>query len=467
MNENSDVTKVLIAHITEDRRGAEELRDQLLLYGANRLECILWEESRQNRLEELKQKIKDTDLLLLLVVSWSVDDGDWGWLQWATAMSWSMSNGNGHVSRILLHNKSLTPPQCIQVAIENSFNSEVNRIKKFLEYFFGSPEFTQDRRSINENLVGNIQELYRISGEISSLFPEPPSSSPPDVYQTTFPEVITLTVDNPRSLIRENLFQNIRVEGDLKSLFLLLSLSDCDWTPQYSWTLQDIVDNLPLDNSQVWIEELADSIFSAHCGRVPKVVQSTYRRADGKLFKPILYRQSKTDNSEKFTVLFVEQISEGWVDNAPTVPLATLLTASILGARLQWALCAKYLPQLDDLQRGGTDAIRRKLREIQFSFDNIEEDARIRGQGEAPGQRNRDRLRDSFDSEDERQTIVNNMSEQEQHKQTLRNTDTQGEVNQNDVNNFRIALTELERLNKIVTAMVARRYSQLLDQNPF
>jgi hypothetical protein len=401
MNENNNVTKILIAHITEDRRGAEELKTQLLIYGANRLECLLWEESTLNPLEELYQKIRDTDLLLLLIVSGSVDSGDWGWLQWATAMSWRIED-NGHVSRILLHNRSVRPPQCIQVAINHSFNSDVDRIREFLRYFFGSDEFTQDRRPINSNLIENNVQLDVLSRNISSLFEPPPSSAS---VETTFPKAFTftLTVDNSGSLTRENLVQNICIEPQTPLVMEIFDLQDG------IWPLNHIVNNLPPNNSQGWIEELADSIFSAHCGNLPRVVQSTFRANNGKLFKPILYGQRKTDNSENFTVLFVEQISEGWVDNAPTVKLATLLTASILGARLQWALCAKYLPQLNDWQSSSTETIQKKLREIQFSFNNIEEDARIRGQGEAPGQQNRDRLRDSFDSENERRVIVSNL----------------------------------------------------------
>jgi hypothetical protein len=461
VNGNNNVTKILIAHLTEDRSAAENLMAQLLTYADERLECLLWEENRQNRLEELRQNIEDTDLLLLLVVRGSVDNGDWGWLQWATSISWSRRDG--HFYRILLHNTSLTPPLCIQVAINRSFNSSAGAIQDFLRYFFDSTDFTQDQRPLNPILVGDIQQLEDLSTDISLLFPESSHGDPefPDDYYPnpeviiTFSIAITLTVDTSISLTRENLSQNIRIQAQTSGAMAIFGFLDN--VGRRKW--KDIVNNLPQNNSQGWIEELEDSIFLAHEERVPQVVQLTFRAHDGRLYKPILYKRSKTNNSENFTVLFVEQISEGWV-NAPNVSLATLLTASILGARLQWEICDRYLLQLDAWQSGDTETIKRNLREIRLSFDNIEEDASIRGRGEAPGLQNIDRLRDSFDSENERQTIVNNMREQEQHKQTLRNADTQDNVNE-----VKSALTQLERLNKIVTAMVAKRYSQLLNEN--
>lgn len=457
-NEENNLTKVLIAHTAKDRRAAENLQDQLSPFGGSRLECLLWEENKQNRLEDLKNRIYETDLLLLLIASEFVDHEDWNWLQWAIAMSWSMSNG--HVSRILLHNTSIKIPQCIKVAIEHSFKSENDEIKEFLKYFFGSTEFTQDKKGLNKNLIRQNNQLKALSEAISPLFER--NQAIVEFKQATFPKVITLIVENPDGLTKENLSQEICIQSQNSGSLEIFGLADTPPRGKTSWSWKDIIDYLPMGNSQKWVEELEESIYLAHSGRtIPRRVQSTFRSSDGRLFKPILYsRENWTDKSERFTIIFVEHISEGWVYNAPNISLATLLTALILGSRLQWEVCNNYLPQIDRWQREGIEAIQKALQQVKNSFENIEEDAKIRSQGEAPGQRNEDRLRDSFKSEDEKQIIASNLLEQEKYKQTLRSADTQ-----NNVNEVRIALTELSRLNGIVTAMVARRYSQLLNEN--
>ncbi|MEH2236883.1 hypothetical protein [Nostoc sp.] len=282
--------------------------------------------------------------------------------------------------------------------------------------------------------------------------------------QQIFPKAITLILENHKDLNRENLSQKIRVQAQTSGSLEIFGLIDPHPWINNNWTWEQIVKNLPSDSNQGWVRELEDSIYLAHCGRQePSVVQWTFQSSDGRLFRPILYgMENGRDGSERFTVLFVKHISEGWVNNAPNIQLATLLTASILGARLQWEVCDSYLLQLDTWQGMGTEAIRKGLQKVKVSFENIEEDAKIRGQAEAPGQRNKDRLRDSFDSEEERLTIAKNMSEQEPHKQTLCNAD-----HQENVDEVKFALIELARLNKIVIVMVAKRYFQLLNDNSF
>ncbi|MEH2457514.1 hypothetical protein [Nostoc sp.] len=282
--------------------------------------------------------------------------------------------------------------------------------------------------------------------------------------QQIFPKAITLIVENPDGLTRKDLSQKIRIQAKTPWSLEIFDRNDTRPRSNDNWSWEEIVNNLPSDSNQGWVRELEDSIYQAHCGIwESSLVQWTFQSSDGRLFRPILYgMENGRDGSERFTVLFVKHISEGWVYNAPNIQLATLLTASILGARLQWEVCDKYLPQLDTWQPMGTEAIRKGLQKVKVSFENIEEDAKIRGQAEAPGRSNKDRLRDSFDSEEERLIIAKNMSEQEQYKQTLCNADKQ-----DNVDKVKDALIQLARLNKIVTTMVAKRYFQLLNDNSF
>ena len=461
MNGDDNITKVLIAHITEDRGIAENLRDWLLVYGGNRLKCLLWEENKQNRLENLKDKICKTDILLLLVASAVVDDEDWSWLQRSLTMSCSMENG--HVSRILLHNKALTLPSYIKAVEYHSFKSGIDEIKKFLKHFFGSTDFTKDQKELNQHFTQQDTHLDDLSKTISLWFQE---TQPPFISnQETYLKAIILIVENPDRLTKENLSQEIRICPQTPGSLGIFGMDDFPPRRSNNWSWEEMVNRLPPENSKGWLVELEESIYKAHCGirGEPSVVEWTFQSSDGRLFRPILYRmENGRDGSERFTVLFVKHISEGWVNNAPNIQLATLLTASILGARLQWEVCANYWPQLDTWQRNGIEAIQKGLRKVKVSFENIEEDAKIRGQAEAPGWSNKDRLRDSFDSEEERLTIAKNMLEQEPHKQTLCNADKQ-----NNVDKVRDALTELARLNNIVMVMVAKRYSQLLNDNSF
>lgn len=459
MNSHDSVTKVLIAHITKDRGVAEDLERHLLDFGGERLECHLWcEDNRQSTLEDLQNKIHETDLLLLFVANGFVNDEDWGWLQSATIMSRFMSNG--HAARILLHNTTLTPPKCIRVAVNRYYSSAVDEIRNFLRYFFGSGDFTQDRQALNKRLIeNNTQQVNNLAGSINLLFPQTNSSPRLDTFQ----KAITLIVDNSDCLTRENLAQEIRIQSQTPGSLGIFDLAETRPGTNDNWSWED----LPSDNTQGWLIELADFIWEAHCGRrrEPPVIQSTFQSSDGSLYKIILYEKKNCrDGSERFTVIFVRHFSVEWVNNAPNVSLSTLLTASVLGGRLQWEVCDTYLPELNNWQRIGQERIgqeriRKRLQQVKVSFENIEKDAEFRNRNEARAVRNEVRLRNSFESRDEQDIIRQNMLEQEQYKQILLNADTQDNIDE-----VRDALTKLKSLNVIVMDMVGRRYSQLLTQ---
>lgn len=280
----------------------------------------------------------------------------------------------------------------------------------------------------------------------------------PTNLQYTFQKKITLIAENPGIITRENLSRELRCEPKTKSSWEMLDLIDTPSGGNNNWRWEDLVNHLPLEDSQRWSEQLMEAIYLAHLGTIPRVVQLTFRSPVGKLYRPVLDEiEILSDGSKRFTVIFEELISEGWVYNAPNLSLATLLTALDLGARLQWGVCRKYLRQLELCQQEGTSSIERILRRIELSFASIEDDAELRRQGETPDQnlRNEDRLRDAFDSE-EQDTIALNLSEQWQHKETLLNASNQGDIDQ--VIN---ALTELYRLNEIVMRMIIKRFGEL------
>ncbi|GAX45280.1 hypothetical protein NIES4075_63010 [Tolypothrix sp. NIES-4075] len=233
-----------------------------------------------------------------------------------------------------------------------------------------------------------------------------------------------------------------------------------------SWSLENILQRLSQEKDQRWVDEFQKSVYlAAKQGSPPQEVISTLQSFDGKLFTTIFdsKKTSPNDRSVEFIIIFHEKISLGYVENAPNQVLATLETAKQLGPRLNWGVCDKYLPKVENCQREDLQTINIILREIKNSFNYIEQDAEIRRQGEASNTSNKDRLRNCFESEDERRIIEDNLSQQQKYKDILTTLDNYHNLDEakDALNQVRTALIELKPLNKIVMRMVEKLSFQL------
>ncbi|NMG20494.1 effector-associated domain EAD1-containing protein [Brasilonema bromeliae] len=320
-----------------------------------------------------------------------------------------------------------------------------------------------------ESNPGNLK-LQNIARELSSSSATIPSENmigSRNRNEYIFPDTIVLCVDNLDNITKENLLERTRVLPRKPGSLKLFGLIDTPSVENENWRLKDLLKNLPQEINRKWLEELVKSVYSALKGeldpnryeRNPQEV-STFQSSEGKLFRPILYKRKRSidDRSIEFTVIFEEHISRGYVENAPNLAYATLVTAFILANRLQLEVCNKYLPMLDDWSQEVSEVIRTRLQEVRISFEYIEEDAERRRKGEAINKNNKDRLRDSFESKDERTTIESNLSVQQRYKNILLQADTR-----HNIDEVRVALTELKRLNKIVLRMIIQRLSGFYD----
>ncbi|MBW4625317.1 MAG: hypothetical protein KME49_07395 [Brasilonema octagenarum HA4186-MV1] len=114
---------------------------------------------------------------------------------------------------------------------------------------------------------------------------------------------------------------------------------------------------------------------------------------------------------------------------------------------------------LDDWSQEVSEVITTRLKKVRISFEYIEEDAERRRKGEAINKSNKERLRDSFESQDEKITIESNLSVQQNYKNILLKADTR-----HNIDEVRLALTELKRLNRIVLRMIIQRLSGFYDE---
>lgn len=296
------------------------------------------------------------------------------------------------------------------------------------------------------------------AGSEDCAFPETSSTNIQYIQDT-----IALIIKNPKNLKRENLLKEIQVKPVKPESLRLFNLLKAPFFEK-NWCLEDLAKHWPQEEkNQRWLEGLAESVYFTlhgvlnHSGSSFRKIQPVFRSSEGKLFRPILHRMKKSDDSSvEFTVIFEEHITKGYVENPPSLAYATLVTAINLGSRLRCELCDKYLPILDDLQRQGSEEIKRILREVKKSYEYINEEAELRRQGEAYNQSNTDRLQNCFEFEHEREKIKNNMLEQEEYKRTLLEADTY-----DNFNKIRDALTKLNQLNKIVMHMVITRFDEL------
>lgn len=276
---------------------------------------------------------------------------------------------------------------------------------------------------------------------------------------------IALLIINPNTITEETLKRETRVKSiKPESLWGLFNRVESSFEGN-NWRLEDLLQGLLLEKNQRWLKEFVESIYSASQGSKPQEVKSMFQSMEGKLFRASLDRIEKPcdDGSVAFIVIFQEHISRGYVENAPNHTLGTLATAIPLGVRLAWEVCDEFLPMLDGWEKQGLDAINRGLREVKNKFEYIEEDAEHRRQGEARDRSNKDRLRDSFESEEEKRTIEDNLSRQQDYKEVLKKADKYDKIDEATaaLDEVRDALTQLKGLNKIIMNMVIRRLGEL------
>ncbi|MBW4625318.1 MAG: hypothetical protein KME49_07400 [Brasilonema octagenarum HA4186-MV1] len=198
------------------------------------------------------------------------------------------------------------------------------------------------RKSNSGNL--KLQNIFHELSSSSATIPSGTMSGSTSQDEYIFPDTILLYVDNLDNITKENLSERTRVLPGKPGSLKLFGLIDTPSVENENWRLKDLLRNLPQEKNRKWLEELVNSVHSALKGelnpnryeRNPQEV-STFQSSEGKLFRPILYKRecSIDGRSVKFTVIFEEHISRGYVENAPNPAYATLVTAFILANRLE------------------------------------------------------------------------------------------------------------------------------------
>ena len=287
------------------------------------------------------------------------------------------------------------------------------------------------------------------------------STEPPllkrDALSSEDPPTIALIVEDPANKVS----RKISVKSVTPGAINLFGVPDDPSGESSRW--EDLASELLQENPE-WTEEFLESIDSL-TGKelIPKIFQSTFCSSEGKFFKSIANKTVLRNDLIEILVSFDQQFSKGFVVDAPN-DLTTVCTAIELGRRLQWEVSEKYLRELDCCQQKSKEEIRKVLKQVKGSFENIEKDADVRKKGEVCREgdsenTNTERLKNSFHSEEEKKIIEDNLREQKPHKETLLKADTL-----DNVDAVRNALTELKRLNLIVLRMLAKRFQQLLDE---
>lgn len=446
----SNTTTILLGFRKEDNSVAHNLCEKLLSYGGRNLEIIMAEESRDKSgwPDEFLENLKRTDLVLLLVDHPQVNTDDWTRFQHAL----TLSEVEADAPRIMLCNSLAYCPSGPEKTLTEIYISEASSIENLLRYVFDDDKYTQNKKPLNTHFANSPESVCAAASEISTWFHQAPPPKAEFLAFSAYCEHVVLIAKNPGVIDKPALSPELIVKSDGES-FKIFGL-------QYpkpegrDWLWKDLYTAISGQGHDDWIDQLGKAVHEASQGKIPTSIEAVIRSPSG-FFKPMLVRsETWNDGSKRFYVYFVKQIGEGGVINAPTRELATLLTASILGARLQWSVCNLFIPQLNRSVREGN--LGRICQQIRSSYLNIERDAEVRRDVEAPNQKNEDRLAEAFSNEVGKK-IRMNLDDQFSHKKVLRNLDESCEESK-----VRDTLSKLASLNKRVLLDAAYRYYELL-----
>jgi hypothetical protein len=333
-DQNGGIINVFISHNHEDEAAAKTIKNELALYGANRLNFFLSEEITpgEDWLQWIKEHLVTSNLLFLLFTDPSVT---WDWCLYEAGLFARLDRSEGEQNRrvICLHNPKTDPPPQLRHLQTVKVNQQ--RIKEFLKQLFGTAKLTAIEPPINSAFAENDEALTQVANKLCAVI------APVNPERRYYHPDLTLWVKAPSNFTNGQIPVDTVIESDRASLELF-GLDERPPGRDY-WTWGELQQNVHRAEDQEWVEELSRTLWAASQGRAVEPIQATFQALQSrKLYRLVLRRRDlERDGSMRFSLLFVEQFSEA----LSYVPerLGTLLTSLTMATRFRWSVIEYYL----------------------------------------------------------------------------------------------------------------------------
>jgi hypothetical protein len=326
----------------------------------------------------IRERLVESNLLLLLFTDAT---RSWDWCLYEAGL-FDRLDDDHHQRVICLHSKNTSPPDPLRNL--RAFCAEVDHLRTFLRQLFLGTELTGLEAPLAPWLEAAPDRLERAAEDIARLV------NRGTVETHYYSKYVFVHVQDPSKLAPDRLPEDAPVESNDESLRLF------DKRPG-NWTWKDLEAKARLNEDQRWLEELSQAVYGAARGDIPKSIQAVFRAVGGeRIYRPTLYRVDRlADGSMTFKVLFEEDVS--WKLDAIPLTRRDLLTALVMATRFRYELIERFRGTL--LRLPGPPATCRTCEKIRDTIEDIEVEARSRGQLDQPG------LLKAFSSEEDIQAV--------------------------------------------------------------
>jgi len=292
-------TKIFISRKEEDKEIGRQIRDQLALYGGERLALYTADDipPASDWINWIRTKLRDADLLILLFINPSAT---WDWCLYEVGLFTPLSaNEKGAV--ICLHAPNIQPPAPLRNL--QAVPAKEDAMRKFLRKFFGTTDIPGIKEIINGPFAKDKKAVNSLASFIcDQIRPESPSVAFHNRY-------LNLTV-NPKELQPDKIPEDSEIESDRISLDIFDLQEEPPGGGKWKW--RQIVDWAKDQGDTAWLSEIAKSVQWACKGKVQRPIGAIITHPEtNKTYRPNVHRRETHPNGlMTLQVLLIHQPSE-------------------------------------------------------------------------------------------------------------------------------------------------------------
>jgi TIR domain len=287
--ETSDCVKIFISHRAEDAALAKSIKKMMEVLAAGRLLFHISEEMPKGTdwYKWIKDRLVESRMLLLLFTD---NTAAWDWCLYEAGL---FTQWDDDTRRIICLHTSRQPPAPLNHL--QSVPALGEEISLFLRQLLVETELTGLESPLNATLASNPAELKRAAEKIAKAMRREA------VRQDYLTRCILINIERPTRLVAEGIPDDAVIDSDAESLALFNKKMG-------KWTWGDLVGGSKEGAERRWIVELNRAVRQASSRSLVDPILATLRvRQTGRSYRPVLHRVStKSDGSQQFTVLFVE-----------------------------------------------------------------------------------------------------------------------------------------------------------------
>lgn len=332
--EADDKLRIFISHKIKDKEAAEKIRDELVIFGAGRLEFFLSENIPygEDWSERIHIELRKADRLLLVYTD---PTAEWDWCLYETGFFKATEETQLKRRAICLHSNLAKPPDPMRRW--QAVSAEEGAVVNLLEQIFGE-EPRPGVLPINLELAKNKAKLKEIASRIIKLI-GPPTTS------TFYNNFICLHL-SPAQVQQLDDTKEVPAEVVVKSNRESLLMFGLTPKAQGDWTWAEIVDGLKNPQENGWAKNLGALLKVASCDKAFNPYRPHFRSpGDNKLYRPVIHRLERNpDQTLTFKLTFVE-IPSG-EDPRPPGDLGTISRLMTVTRKFRWGVIEKYLTRL-------------------------------------------------------------------------------------------------------------------------